>query len=247
MSPAYSSKMCSGPRTVQTEDHDLAALLHRRRSSLCPVAARRRSTVEPAWPGAPNARRLNGSRMLPTRPERRPKSLRRCRFDEPAAPCARYGRRLVVRTVRAARRVPPNRGGDGYGAGTAAGRSLDQAPRGGRRGARPVPRAGPRKLEDLWWWCWAFVIFNGLVSGSSSCTFPRTARGIRGVALVAWQRAPPPSRRCTSSAWRRPGRRSHSRDPVRGRYVASGRTMTTAVSESHSPRRSRPSTKPADR
>ena len=22
-----------------------------------------------------------------------------------------------------------------------------------------------RKLEDLWWWCWAFVIFDGSVSG----------------------------------------------------------------------------------
>jgi hypothetical protein len=22
-----------------------------------------------------------------------------------------------------------------------------------------------RKLEDLWWWCWTFVLFNGLVSG----------------------------------------------------------------------------------
>jgi hypothetical protein len=22
-----------------------------------------------------------------------------------------------------------------------------------------------RKLEDLWWWCWAFVIFDGLVCG----------------------------------------------------------------------------------
>ena len=21
-----------------------------------------------------------------------------------------------------------------------------------------------RKLDDLWWWCWAFVIFDGLVS-----------------------------------------------------------------------------------
>lgn len=21
-----------------------------------------------------------------------------------------------------------------------------------------------RKLEDLWWWCWALVIFNGLIS-----------------------------------------------------------------------------------
>ena len=42
-----------------------------------------------------------------------------------------------------------------------------------------------RKLEDLWWWCWAFVIFDGLTSLivilHVSTGLPRW---IRGVALV---------------------------------------------------------------
>ena len=77
-----------------------------------------------------------------------------------------------------------------------------------------------RKLDDLWWWCWAFVIFDGL---AAVIVIIHAAVGlpgrIGGVALVGVRSDERPLHRpVSSSASRRPARRSRSPDgrPLRG-------------------------------
>ena len=105
-----------------------------------------------------------------------------------------------------------------------------------------------RKLDDLWWWCWALVIFDGMTAGivitHAAVGLPEGSAALAVVGLRSNQRFFA-GLYLVGLAKTPPGEPSRNRRELR--LPARVRTIRTAVSESHRTRRSRPSTNPVER
>ena len=171
-----------------------------------------------------NAGRLNGSRMLPTPPKRRPRASRRPRSMTVLRRALGLGAVLLLAAVGVPLVVVPRTiVEESPGAGDGRGRRLDQVDGRGVHRPRAVPRAGDPEAGG------PLVVVLGLRAlrrvgrgdRALACR-DRAAGGVGGVALVALRMPPPPcSPRSTWSAWRRPAGRSRSPDPSGQRGASS--------------------------